>query len=98
MCTLLFNFKVSLPNVMSLICDNQAALHIAINSIFYEHTKHIEIDCHFIHDQLLNNELYTSHASSSDQIGDLFTKTLGKGQFVYLLTKLGIDVLGFFGE
>ena len=37
-------------------------------------------------------------AAFENEIGDLFTKTLGKGQFVYLLTKLGIDVLGFFGE
>ena len=29
-------------------CDNQATIFIANNLVFYEHTKHIEIDYHFI--------------------------------------------------
>lgn len=55
---------------------------------FYEQTKDIEIDCHFIHHHLLRGELHLISIGTLDQPTDLFTKPHSPRRFRTLVSKL----------
>ena len=81
------NKTLMLPTVF---CDNQAAIAIASNPPFHERTKHIEIDCHFVRDKIVEGFLKVLCIKSSLQLADMFTKALPSSTLTRLLSKLGI--------
>jgi len=91
--SLLASFGLFHKHSMRLYCDSQAALHIAQNPIFHERTKHIEIDCHIVRERYHTGDLDFFYMPSTSQPAHIFTKALGKRQFQYLRSKLGMTHL-----
>lgn len=58
---LLLSLGVQHSKAMKLYCDGQSALYLAKNSVFHERTKHIEVDCHYLHDAIQDGTINPSH-------------------------------------
>ena len=53
--------------------------------------KHMEIDYHFIRDQVQSGALRVTHVSSADQLADALTKPLPRSRFQELRVKIGVS-------
>ncbi|GKV24463.1 hypothetical protein SLEP1_g34076 [Rubroshorea leprosula] len=82
---LLEDMGIPQPSSTDLYCDNQSVMQIAHNDVFHERTKHIEVDCHFVHHHVAQGTVQLVFISSADQPADLFTKAHFHGLFRTLL-------------
>jgi len=69
-------------------CDNISSISLASNPVFHARTKHLEVDYHYIRDKVVRKELEVCYISTTDQVADIFTKSLSKSRFLLLTNKL----------
>lgn len=69
---------------------NQVATYIASDLMLYKHTKHIEVDCHFIREVVMRGDVITSYDRSSLETYSL--RLFSKKLFLSFYSMLGIEV------
>lgn len=73
---------------MDLFCDNKVAKEISYNLIQHDHTKNIEVDRHFIKQNLEEKIIQFSFVKSKDQLADMLTNAISSKSFHSSLDKL----------
>ena len=58
--------------------------------MFHDRSKHIEIRFHFIRDYVQRGAVELQYISTDEQVADILTKSLGRGNFVFFRDKLGV--------
>ena len=77
-------------NTVILHEDNQACIALSKNPQFHSRTKHIQVDYHYIRDQVENGEFILKYIPTKSQLADLTTKGLAGHQIRPALAKLNL--------
>ncbi|GJY61963.1 retrovirus-related pol polyprotein from transposon TNT 1-94 [Tanacetum coccineum] len=77
-------------NKIPLYCDNKSAIALCCNNVQHTRAKHIDVRYHFIKEQVENGIVELYFVRTEYQLADIFTKTLPRERFNFLIEKLGM--------
>ncbi|GJX89295.1 hypothetical protein Tco_0341309 [Tanacetum coccineum] len=80
-------------NKIPMYCDSQSAIGISCNPVQYSSTKHINVCYHFIKEQVEKCIVELYFVRTEYQLDEIFTKSLSKERFAYLVGRLGMRCL-----
>ena len=66
---------------VTIMGDNQGAIALASNPEYYARTKHIDIQWHFVREQVEANTVTLQYISTAEMVADGLTKPLARVKF-----------------
>ena len=82
-----YGYKLS---KVTLLCDNESAIHMADNPVEHNRTKHIDIRYHFLRDHQQKGDIEIAYVSTHNQLADIFTKPLDEKTISKLRNELNV--------
>jgi hypothetical protein len=75
-----------------LFCDNQSAVHVAVDDFSNKRTRHTDRDFYITNESLYQKKTTLTWIPTKEQLADIFTKALGAESFVKLRAQImGLD-------
>ncbi|GJW27504.1 hypothetical protein Tco_0044379 [Tanacetum coccineum] len=85
----LIDYDIKLDDI-PILCDNKGVIDLSKNLVLHSHTKHIEIQHHFLRDNVQKGNITIEKVASEDNIADILTKPLKREPFNLLRLGLGL--------
>jgi hypothetical protein len=76
---------------LTLLCDNQAAIVLALNDAYHPRTKHIGLNVHWVRWAIGEGYFKIDYISTKDQLADILTKVLAHGPHISIKERLYIQ-------
>ncbi|GJQ99559.1 retrovirus-related pol polyprotein from transposon TNT 1-94 [Tanacetum coccineum] len=74
-------------NKIPLYCDNKSTIALSCNNVQHSRSKHIDIQHHFIREQVENRVVELYFVETNYQLADILTKALPREHFKFLLPR-----------
>jgi hypothetical protein len=87
---LLGDFEIHV-DCISIMGDNQAALHMLKHPVASMRSKHIDIMHHFARERMERGEVNFEYVRTDEQLADIFTKQLPQVTFSKLCHAIGVS-------
>ncbi|GJV13211.1 ribonuclease H-like domain-containing protein [Tanacetum coccineum] len=97
-CNVLSDLKVTGLFPVDIFYDSSSATQIASNHVFYEKTKHFELDVHIVREKVDVGVIKTVKIHTTNQVADIFTKGLSISQHQQFCNGLGLGLKLTFSE